>query len=99
MNEHLRRVHTSDGTVPDGGETEEEAEDAKVGMKRKRGSARSGSDNDIRDELKRLRAENEELRRHSEAQTAQSAEMMAQIRQLQSAVTMAHPRMPNAPMM
>jgi predicted nucleic acid-binding Zn-ribbon protein len=67
-------------------------------MKRKRGSGRGGSD-DIREELKRLRAENEELRRHSEAQTAQTAEMMAQIRQLQSAVTVAHPRMPNAPMM
>lgn len=84
--------------VPDGAETEEEGEDTKAGMKRKRGSGRGGGD-DIREELKRLRAENEELRRHSEAQTAQTAEMMAQIRQLQSAVTVAHPRMPNAPML
>lgn len=66
-------------------------------MKRKRRG--QGGGDDIREELKRLRAENEELRRHSEAQTAQTNEMMAQIRQLQSAVTVAHPRMPNAPMM
>lgn len=84
--------------MPDGAETEDEGSDSKAGMKRKRGSGRGGGD-DIREELKRLRAENEELRRHSEAQTAQTQEMMAQIRQLQSAVTVAHPRMPNAPMM
>ena len=78
--------------MPDGAETEEEDGDSKAGMKRKRGSGRGGGD-DIREELKRLRAENEELRRHSEAQTAQTAEMMAQIRQLQSAVTVGHPQM------
>jgi cell division septum initiation protein DivIVA len=48
--------------------------------------------------MKRLRQENEDLRRQAEAQTVQSAEMMRQIQQLQTSM---HPRMqaPQAPMM
>ena len=68
-----------------------------AGMKRKRGSGGRGGSDDIREEPKRLRAENEELRRQTEAENVQSAEMLAQLRQLQAA--MQHPRMPNAPMM
>ncbi|KAG0646294.1 Cell wall transcription factor ACE2 [Hyphodiscus hymeniophilus] len=98
LNEHLRRVHTSEDAIADAGETEEDGEDIKIGMKRKRGSAKIG-DTDIREEMKKLRAENEELKVSLSAQTAQTAEMMGQIRQLQSLVAHPHPRMPNAPMM
>lgn len=98
LNEHLRRVHTTDtGLMPNGDDTEEDGSDSKAGQKRKRMGGRSDSA-DLREEMKRLRQENEELRRQSEAQTAQTAEMMRQIQQLQASL---HPRMqaPQAPMM
>jgi hypothetical protein len=94
LNEHLRRVHTDSGIQQNGEETEDDGSE-KAGQKRKRVSGR-GESADLREEMKRLRAENEELRRQSEAQTAQTAEMMRQIQQLQNAM---HPRIPQAPMM
>jgi hypothetical protein len=45
--------------------------------------------------MKRLRQENEELRRQAEAQNLQSAEMMRQIIQLQA--SMRHPSMQAPP--
>jgi hypothetical protein len=80
LNEHLRRVHTDAG-MQDGEVTEEE-EETKTGHKRKRVAAPRGTSDDLRDEMKRLKAENEELRRQSQAQTAQTNEMMRQIQQV-----------------
>jgi len=79
LNEHLRRVHT-DASAQEADVTEDE-EDAKPGQKRKRATARH-SDNDIREELKRLRAENEELRRQSDLHSVQAEGMMRQIQQV-----------------
>jgi ribosomal protein L29 len=68
-------------------------------VKRKRGAGRSSGDDDIREELKRLKAENQELRRQTEVQNAQVAEMMEQIRHLSQAVLPdSHPQMPAAHM-
>lgn len=80
LNEHLRRVHTDAG-LQDAEVTEDE-EDTKTGGKRKRVAPTRGSGDDLREEMKRLKAENEELRRQSEAQTAQTNEMMRQIQQV-----------------
>jgi hypothetical protein len=82
LNEHLRRVHTDAGLPVDGGETEDDGADEQTGQKRKRAR---GDSADVREELKRLRQENEELRRQAEAQNVQVAEMMRQILQLQQA--------------
>ena len=81
LNEHLRRVHT-DGAPQDGEATEEE-EEAKPGQKRKRVASANGRD-DVREELKRLRVENEELKRNLDAQTEQTTKMMHQIVQVRS---------------
>jgi uncharacterized membrane-anchored protein YhcB (DUF1043 family) len=87
-------VHTDAGLPLNGEETEDEANE-QLGVKRKRGRADSA---DLREEMKRLKAENEELKRQAEAQTAQSAEMMRQIMQLQQAQQiMQHPRMQAPP--
>ncbi|PSS20368.1 hypothetical protein M430DRAFT_99899 [Amorphotheca resinae ATCC 22711] len=80
LNEHLRRVHT-DTSLQDGELTEDD-EDNKTGQKRKRSGMARGSSDDLREEMKRLKAENEELRRQSEAQNAQTNEMMRQIQQV-----------------
>jgi hypothetical protein len=79
LNEHLRRVHT-DGAPQDGEATEEE-EELKQGLKRKRVATGGGRD-DVREELKRLRIENDDLRRNLEVQTAQTTKMMQQIAQV-----------------
>jgi len=79
LNEHLRRVHTDIG-VQDAEITEED-EEAKLGQKRKRVLSR-GSEEDIREEMKRVKMENEDLRRRSQAQDAQMAEMMRQINEV-----------------
>jgi hypothetical protein len=78
LNEHLRRVHTDTGAQD--GEITEEEEDAKTGQKRKRSTAFRGvSTGDLHEEMKRLKAENEELRRQSQIHNAQVGEMMRQI--------------------
>jgi hypothetical protein len=81
LNEHLRRVHTDSG-MPDGEVTEED-EEAKMGQKRKRPTSTSGTD-DLREEVKRVRAENEELSRHSQVQSAQIQDMMRQIHEVRA---------------
>jgi hypothetical protein len=82
LNEHLRRVHTTEnGMLPTGEETEDDAVEAQAGQKRKRLSGRSESE-ELREQMKRLRQENDELRRQVEAQSTQTNEMMRQIHQL-----------------
>jgi len=100
LNEHLRRVHTDLG-VQDAEITEED-EEAKLGQKRKRVLSRGGEE-DIREEMKRVKMENEDLRRRSQAQDAQMAEMMRQINELQQQSLhnnlQQHARMPQASML
>jgi hypothetical protein len=93
LNEHLRRVHTQNGaTNGTEGETDDAASETAVGQKRKR----EPDDLDLREEIKRLRQENEELRRQVEAQNRQTVTMMQKIGQLQEAL---QSRLPGAPML
>jgi hypothetical protein len=84
LNEHLRRVHTDAGEMQNEEETEEDGSE-RAGMKRKRPAARDDGA-DLRQEMARLRNENEELRRQSEMQTAQTASLMRQLQELQTLV-------------
>lgn len=102
LNEHLRRVHTdANSEIQNGEETEDDGSE-RTGIKRKR--AAQGSSNgdgiDIRQEMARLRQENEELRRTSN-------NMMRQLELLQNIVAGHHmtaprlhqgPQAPQAPM-
>lgn len=99
LNEHLRRVHTQNG----GGQAEGVDSDGAVSeprtMKRKRESA----DDDVREENKRLRLENEKLREQLDSQNHQLVTLMQQISQLQAEAEARGPVMdvtmpPNAPM-
>lgn len=65
--------------MPNVGEETEEEGDARAGMKRKRTLTQQEDSSDIRQEMARLRAENEELKK-------QSQNMMQQIQQLQNMV-------------
>ncbi|KAK4154601.1 hypothetical protein C8A00DRAFT_42671 [Chaetomidium leptoderma] len=103
LNEHLRRVHTQNGLPLNGaeGETDDGASDtaaAAAGQKRKRDDL--GDDSDMREEIKRVRQENEELRRQVQAQTQQTAIMMQKITGLQQALEtrMSPVVVPTAPM-
>ncbi|KAM3079410.1 hypothetical protein ACMFMG_005841 [Clarireedia jacksonii] len=100
LNEHLRRVHTDAGVTQVAvEETEEDPTQAAVaGVKRKRGASKG--DSDLREEMKRMKAENEELKRQYDAQQAQCAEMMRQLVELQNLAGMQHPQRmaPQAPM-
>ncbi|KAF9880803.1 fungal specific transcription factor [Colletotrichum karsti] len=96
LNEHLRRVHTSDGTVQDDIQTGSDGDSDKglmgslVGLgggggnkrKRSRKSSDAGLE-ELREEVKRVRHENEELRQQLERQSQHSFAMMAQIAELQ----------------
>ncbi len=91
LNEHLRRVHTQNGTALTGteGETDDGASDNAGatpggGLKRKRDDR--PDDSDVREEIKRVRQENEELRRQVQAQTQQTVVMMQKIAALQQAL-------------
>ena len=99
LNEHLRRVHTQNG-IPNGteGETDDGASDTAgvMGQKRKRDSE-EGSLAELREEIKRVRQENEELRRQVEAQNQQTVIMMHKISQL-TAGDMTRMAAPTAPM-
>jgi hypothetical protein len=113
LNEHLRRVHTQNGTASTtggtgeagggGAETDDGASDnatlagaAAAGQKRKRDDRGNSDDDnndgtgssssDLREEIKRVRQENEELRRQVQAQTQQTIVMMQKISQLQQAL-------------
>ncbi|KAK3326482.1 hypothetical protein B0H66DRAFT_161577 [Apodospora peruviana] len=94
LNEHQRRVHTQNG-APNGteGETDDAASDtaaavvavAMVGQKRKREPEESGIA-ELREELKRMRQENEELKKQVNAQNLQTVAMMQKIAQLTNQV-------------
>ncbi|OHE97192.1 C2H2 transcription factor [Colletotrichum orchidophilum] len=94
LNEHLRRVHTSDGssTVQEDIQTGSDGDSDKAigfgaGNKRKR--SRKGSDaglDELREEIKRVRMENEELRQQLDRQGQHSFAMMSQIAELQDAL-------------
>lgn len=91
LNEHLRRVHTNmEGTTPPAEQPVQTPEDnesvEKAGMKRKRRS--SGQTNneeltELREEIKRVREENEKLKTEMDQQSQHSLAMMAQIAELQ----------------
>ncbi|KAM7196502.1 hypothetical protein V8F20_006976 [Naviculisporaceae sp. PSN 640] len=87
LNEHLRRVHTQNGNGVANGTGEVETDDAvsdtaAVGQKRKRDSDESSGIAELREELKRVRQENEELRRQVNAQNQQTVLMMQRITEL-----------------
>jgi len=110
LNEHLRRVHTQNGLPGTAeGETDDAASDgAAAGQKRKREN--EPEDTDLREEFKKMRQENEELRRQVAAQNQQTLLMMQKIQSLTEAlqaqqsqtriatVPMATPPMTAAPM-
>jgi hypothetical protein len=98
LNEHMRRVHTQNGTMLNGG-TEGETDDAASDNAMMAGAGGAGSmagqkrkheggpdDSDLREEIKRVRHENEELRRQVQAQTQQTVVMMQKISALQQAL-------------
>lgn len=72
LNEHLRRVHTPGNTENGGDETEDDGSE-RAGMKRKR-SSRMVDGGDIREEMARLRKENEDLRSNAEQQHLETQE-------------------------
>lgn len=72
LNEHLRRVHTAEG-MQDPEVTEEEPE-LNVAQKRKRGVPQN-EEQDIREEMKRIKQENAELRERASQQEAQLKEV------------------------
>ncbi|TEA14993.1 Cell wall transcription factor ACE2 [Colletotrichum sidae] len=100
LNEHLRRVHTSDGSgnVQDDVQTGSDGDSEKglqsllggglvSGSKRKR--SRKSSDaglEELREEIKRVRRENQELREQLDRQGHNTFAMMAQITELQDAL-------------
>lgn len=99
LNEHLRRVHTilegggngSSGGGQSPGEappSPDDNESEKAGMKRKRRSSGQGSDemSELREEIKRVREENEKLKADMDQQSQHSLAMMAQIAELQDAL-------------
>lgn len=98
LNEHLRRVHT-DGASSQMTQIEEPEEDASqavvIGVKRRRGNSKEETSEleTLREEIKKMRAENEELKKNSQAQQAQTAEVMRQLVELQNLATLQHPRM------
>ncbi|GKT44973.1 transcriptional regulator CBF1 [Colletotrichum spaethianum] len=94
LNEHLRRVHTSDGssTVQEDIQTGSDGDSEKAGgfgagnkRKRSRKSSDAGLD-ELREEIKRVRQENEELRQQLDRQGQHSFAMMTQIAELQDAL-------------
>lgn len=89
LNEHLRRVHTNmEGASPptDGGNSADDNDSEKSGMKRKRRSSGSEEVMGLREEIKRVREENEKLKIEMEAQNQHSLSMMQQIAELEDAL-------------
>lgn len=95
LNEHLRRVHTaSSGDTPpaESAESPDDNGSEKSGTKRKRRSSTSahashaGEMTELRDEIKRVREENDKLKSEMEQQSQHSLAMMAQIAELQDAL-------------
>ncbi|KAH8590241.1 hypothetical protein B0O99DRAFT_599110 [Bisporella sp. PMI_857] len=98
LNEHLRRVHT-DNVAPDVEGTEDEEDKTVPGQKRKRPTTRGGEP-DIREEFKRLKAENEELRRQTEFMQQQIRELQQNqgLVELHRSTMQSMPQVPNAGM-
>lgn len=92
LNEHLRRVHTNiDGAASPGDAaiSIDDNESEKSGVKRKRRLSDDTSHDELtelRDEVKRVREENEKLKSEMEQQAQHSLAMMAQIAELQDAL-------------
>lgn len=91
LNEHLRRVHTNMEGVLSPGEivqSPDDNESEKAGMKRKRRSSGTAADEltELREEIKRVREENEKLKADMDTQSQHSLAMMAQIAELQDAL-------------
>ncbi|KAF7550166.1 hypothetical protein G7046_g8101 [Stylonectria norvegica] len=92
LNEHLRRVHTNlEGATPPSeiAASPEDNDSDKAGMKRKRRSSGQGPEEitELREELKRVREENDKLRTEMNRQSQHSLAMMAQMSQLQDALS------------
>lgn len=90
LNEHLRRVHTGDASTPfadDVASSDGDHDSLMAGGKRKRTSRlNSTSDSeDLREEVKRLRKENEELRGQVNGHSSHTLALLAQIAQLEQA--------------
>ncbi|KAL2757949.1 hypothetical protein ACRALDRAFT_1068413 [Sodiomyces alcalophilus JCM 7366] len=88
LNEHLRRVHTREGSTPAGDDASSDGDSERAGGKRKRSRKNSTSDawEEMRDELKRVRQENAELRDQIDRHSQHTLAMMAQIAELQEAL-------------
>lgn len=90
LNEHLRRVHTEGATSPpadDGPHHHHQSDDdGERGVKRKRDSLERGEGEDLLEEVKRLREENEQLRDALHQQRETQITMVAQIADLQGAL-------------
>ncbi|RFU77216.1 hypothetical protein TARUN_4997 [Trichoderma arundinaceum] len=91
LNEHLRRVHTNMDTSASPVEivaSPDDNDSEKSGTKRKRRMSSQGVDelSDLRDEIKRVREENEKLKSEMDQQSQHSLAMMAQIAELQDAL-------------
>ncbi|KAI0417117.1 hypothetical protein F5X98DRAFT_363892 [Xylaria grammica] len=76
LNEHLRRCHTTNGFEP---AAQNEDSDPAPGSRRMEELPRKADEEDLREENKRLRFENQELRRKIEAGYLQQGAMMEQI--------------------
>lgn len=91
LNEHLRRVHTNMDTSAspvEAAASPDDNESEKSGTKRKRRLSSLGGDelSDLREEIKRVREENERLKSEVDQQQEHSLSMMAQIAELQDAL-------------
>lgn len=90
LNEHLRRVHTGnpDGTSPpdDIVQSPDENDSERIGKKRKRQLSGTEELTELREEIKRVREENEKLKADMDQQSQHSLAMMAQIAELQDAL-------------
>ncbi|KAI1500847.1 hypothetical protein F5X99DRAFT_418905 [Biscogniauxia marginata] len=82
LNEHLRRVHTADVPASTVSTIEEPEDGTSVAASPKLGEKRK-PDDDLRDEVKRLQVENQDLRSQVEAQKRQQMAMMQQMQELQ----------------
>lgn len=76
-------MHTDAAEVINAAEETEDEGSEVAGMKRKRPQYDGV---DVRMEMKRLRKENEELKRQAELQTSQTNELMRQLQNLQNLV-------------
>ncbi|KAI1272456.1 hypothetical protein F5Y07DRAFT_392001 [Xylaria sp. FL0933] len=76
LNEHLRRCHTTNGFDPT---AQNEDLEQPTGSSRIEALPRKPDEDELREEVKRLRSENQELRRKIEAGYLQQSAMMEQI--------------------